>query len=77
MIIDGHGQIRIYCLSQDDMLQEWCYSSANAQGSWYTGDLNNLRVRGAPNTSIAAIQWKNGSQIRVYCQGRGFSPPFF
>jgi hypothetical protein len=49
--------------------------STNAEnywdGDWYSGALNDLNVRAAPNTSIAAIQWNDtdGHHIRVYCQG--------
>jgi hypothetical protein len=68
-------QVRIYSLSEQNLLQEWCYSSRNG---WYLGELNKLKIQPAANSSVAATQWEdNGTtQIRVYYQGAhksGFS----
>nr|UWK20224.1 fucose-specific lectin [Trichoderma stromaticum] len=60
---DEGKQIRIYCVSAEGLLQEWC----GIHGSWSPGYLTKLEVRVAPNTSIAAVNW-NGPSIRVYCQ---------
>ncbi|KAI9740318.1 MAG: hypothetical protein M1834_004897 [Cirrosporium novae-zelandiae] len=67
---DEGREIRIYCLSQNDFLREYCYSSNGRKNGWYSGHLNNLNVHAASNSSIAAIQWKDndGPQIRLYCQ---------
>lgn len=48
------------------MLEEWCYSNG---GRWVPGYLTNLKVKTAPNSSVAAVNW-DGSNIRVYCQGK-------
>ncbi|KAL6890455.1 fucose-specific lectin [Trichoderma evansii] len=61
---DGGNQVRIYSISEDDSLEEWCYSNG---GRWVPGYLTNLKVRTAPNSSVAAVNW-DGSNIRVYCQ---------
>nr|UWK20060.1 fucose-specific lectin [Trichoderma albolutescens] len=61
---DEGKQIRIYCVSANGLLEEWCHNNG---GSWAPGYLTNLKVRVAPNTSIAAVNW-DGSSIRVYCQ---------
>nr|UWK21974.1 fucose-specific lectin [Trichoderma protrudens] len=61
---DEGKQIRIYCISADGLLEEWCHSNG---GKWTPGYLTNLKVRVAPSTSIAAVNW-DGSNIRVYCQ---------
>ncbi|KAL7953518.1 fungal fucose-specific lectin domain-containing protein [Trichoderma compactum] len=60
---DEGKQIRIYCVSSEGLLQEWC----GINGSWSPGYLTKLEVRVAPNTSIAATNW-DGPAIRVYCQ---------
>ncbi|EHK24095.1 uncharacterized protein TRIVIDRAFT_80901 [Trichoderma virens Gv29-8] len=60
---DEGKQVRIYCVSSEGLLQEWC----GINGNWSPGYLTNLEVVVAPNSSIAATNW-NGSAIRVYCQ---------
>nr|UXE44015.1 fucose-specific lectin [Trichoderma aurantioeffusum] len=61
---DEGKQIRIYCVSTNGLLEEWCYSNG---GKWTPGYLTDLKVRVAPSTSIAALNW-DGPNIRVYCQ---------
>ncbi|GAW15295.1 hypothetical protein ANO14919_047040 [Xylariales sp. No.14919] len=65
---EGGREVRVYCLSVDDLLQEWCWSGSG----WYQGLLSDLRVRPAPNTSIAAVVYENpGLEITVFCQESG------
>lgn len=59
-------QIRIYSISDDGFLEEWCNSSG---GQWVPGYLTKLKVQTAPNSSVAAVNW-DGQKIRVYCQGK-------
>ncbi|KAL7784087.1 fungal fucose-specific lectin domain-containing protein [Trichoderma ceciliae] len=61
---DEGKQVRIYCISADGLLEEWCCGTG---GIWAPGYLTSLKVRTAPNTSIAAVNW-DGASIRVYCQ---------
>ncbi|KAK5988379.1 Fucose-specific lectin [Cladobotryum mycophilum] len=61
---DEGREVRVYCVNKEDYLEEWC--SSDEQG-WFQGSLTGLRVRVAPDTSIAAINWE-GSNIRVYVQ---------
>ncbi|KAK4062950.1 hypothetical protein Trihar35433_8745 [Trichoderma harzianum] len=60
---DEGKQVRIYCVSSEGLLQEWC----GVNGHWGPGYLTDLGVRVASNTSIAATNW-DGTSIRVYCQ---------
>lgn len=59
-------QIRIYSISEDGLLEEWCNGSG---GQWVPGYLTKLKVQTAPNSSVAAVNW-DGQNIRVYCQGK-------
>lgn len=59
-------QIRIYSISEDGKLEEWCNGS---KGQWVPGYLTKLNVQTAPNSSVAAVNW-DGQNIRVYCQGK-------
>ncbi|KAM0465859.1 hypothetical protein ACHAPV_000804 [Trichoderma viride] len=61
---DGGSQIRIYSISEDGLLEEWCNGSG---GQWVPGYLTKLKVQTAPNSSVAAVNW-DGTNIRVYCQ---------
>nr|UWK20157.1 fucose-specific lectin [Trichoderma cf. fertile] len=63
LAVISFDEIRVYCVSADGLLQEWCGSN----GNWSAGYLTNLKVRVASNTSLAAVNW-DGSSIRVYCQ---------
>lgn len=64
--VDNWMQIRIYSISEDGLLEEWCNSSG---GQWVPGYLTKLKVQTAPNSSVAAVNW-DGQKIRVYCQGK-------
>jgi hypothetical protein len=63
-----NDKIRIYSLSEQNLLQEWCYSMRDG---WHLGELGELKIQPAANSSVAATQWDdNGTtQIRVYYQG--------
>lgn len=65
---DSGRQIRIYYLSENDVLQEYCWSSGSGWASGYQFD-SNFRV--ASNSSIAAVQWSDqgSTEIRLYVQG--------
>ncbi|KAH8745417.1 fungal fucose-specific lectin-domain-containing protein [Hyaloscypha sp. PMI_1271] len=67
---DDGNEVRIYYLSNDNVLQDWCWSKSSGS---YSGKLGELRVRAAANTSIAAVNWDNNGTriIRVYCQVAG------
>ncbi|PWI65247.1 hypothetical protein PCL_07297 [Purpureocillium lilacinum] len=66
-------EIRLYCVSVEDYLVEWCLSpEKNRYGesegkTWRRGDLSSLEVKIAPGSSIAAVGL-NGTDLRVYCQ---------
>lgn len=62
---DNGRQIRIYYLSSQNMLQEYCYSTGRG---WYHGDLNSQWIQVAPNSRISAIHWHVDTSIRVYFQ---------
>ncbi|KAI2632434.1 fucose-specific lectin [Hypoxylon sp. NC1633] len=61
------NEIRVYCLSDDNILQEWVWSGGSP---WVPGYLSKLGVRVNPSTRIAALNW-DGPNIRVYCQEAG------
>ncbi|KAK0438157.1 fungal fucose-specific lectin-domain-containing protein [Desarmillaria tabescens] len=65
-------EIRVYYLDEQYVLQEYCYSAD--QGKWFPGELGNMKIQAATNTSIAAMQYgddRGGVYIRVYCQELG------
>ncbi|KAI1456392.1 hypothetical protein F4805DRAFT_230054 [Annulohypoxylon moriforme] len=65
---NGGKEVRVYCVSEDDYLEEWCYSTG--RGCWSPGHLTKSKFRVAANTKLAAVYWDdNGPQIRVYAQG--------
>ncbi|KAJ7107407.1 fungal fucose-specific lectin-domain-containing protein [Mycena epipterygia] len=66
---DGGNQVRVYFVNAEYKLQEYCY----VNGRWFKGDLNDMDIQAARNTSIAAFQYEhsNGQHIRVYCQEEG------
>jgi hypothetical protein len=67
-IILQTSQIRVYSVSKDEYLQEWCYSSD--QRGWHEGYLTDSKFRVAANTRLAAVYWADsGANVRVYCQG--------
>ncbi|KFX93751.1 hypothetical protein O988_06639 [Pseudogymnoascus sp. VKM F-3808] len=61
------NEIRVYTLSNDNVLTETAYS--NGRG-WYTGDLGSKRFVVAPYSKIGATFLATGSslQLRVYAQ---------
>ncbi|PBK60954.1 fucose-specific lectin [Armillaria solidipes] len=66
----GKGkEVRVYYLDEQYFLQEYCYSADT--GKWFPGELGNMKIQAATNTSIAAIQsvdFMGVVHIRVYCQ---------
>ncbi|KAK0184055.1 fungal fucose-specific lectin-domain-containing protein [Armillaria mellea] len=63
------ASIRVYYLDEQYILQEYCYSAD--KGRWFPGELGDMKIQAATNTSIAAIQYgddQGGVHIRVYCQ---------
>ncbi|KAL1748021.1 fungal fucose-specific lectin-domain-containing protein [Schizophyllum fasciatum] len=66
---DNGNQIRVYYLSSEFKLHEQCF----VNGRWIQGDLNNLDIQCARNTSLAAFQYVNntGRHMRVFCQVEG------
>ncbi|KAK6450925.1 hypothetical protein FP744_10007176 [Trichoderma asperellum] len=64
---DRGNQIRIYSISADGLLEEWCYSNG---GQWAPGYLTKQKIQTAQNSSVAAVNW-DGPNIRVYCQEKG------
>ncbi|KAI0846452.1 fungal fucose-specific lectin-domain-containing protein [Daldinia vernicosa] len=65
---DAGKQVRVYCVSEDGYLEEWCHSPG--QDEWLSGYLTNSKFRVAHNTRLAAVHWHDdGSNIiRVYAQ---------
>nr|WOD46597.1 hypothetical protein [Trichoderma atroviride] len=61
---DEGSEIRVYSVSEDGLLEEWCYGSV---GKWVPGGLTKLKVQTAPDSSVAAVNWER-TKIRVYCQ---------
>ncbi|OJA19207.1 hypothetical protein AZE42_06768 [Rhizopogon vesiculosus] len=62
-------ETRVYYLDEQYFLQEYCYSAD--KGHWFLGELGNMQIQAATNTSIAAFQYgddQGGVHIRVYCQ---------
>ena len=59
----------MYYLSTEYKLQEYCRDN---YGRWAPGELNNMNIQAARDTSIAAFYYErnNGLHIRVYCQGK-------
>ncbi|KAL1747999.1 fungal fucose-specific lectin-domain-containing protein [Schizophyllum fasciatum] len=67
---DGGKHVRVYYLSPDYKLQEYCCDS----GRWFQGELNGMNIHARYNTSIAAFQYTTSDgvwHIRVYCQEEG------
>jgi len=69
---DIEAQDRVYYLDETYVLQEYCFTERPG-GSWYSGTLGDLKIQVAPNTSIAAVQYRGEGEsgpvsIRVYCQ---------
>jgi hypothetical protein len=70
----ANKQIRVYCLSDNDQLQEYAYSSRNPKLGWTAGSLHSENtIYAYRGSAIAAICWEApGSgeiQIRLYYQG--------
>ncbi|SJL14340.1 uncharacterized protein ARMOST_17796 [Armillaria ostoyae] len=66
---NGGKEVRVYYLDGQYVLQEYCYSAH--KGRWFPGELGDMKIQAATNTSIAAIQYGDdcgGVHIRVYCQ---------
>ncbi|KAI1295934.1 fucose-specific lectin [Xylaria venustula] len=64
---DNGSQIRLYCVSVEGYLEEWCYGSN--QDRWVPGYLSNSKFRVHEASKLAAISWyENGPSIRVYAQ---------
>ncbi|KAI0742642.1 hypothetical protein C8Q80DRAFT_918213 [Daedaleopsis nitida] len=64
---DDGNEIRVYYINEDFKLRERCYSTSRS--SWYEGELNELNIHAAEDTSIAAVCFSDGDLfIRVYCQ---------
>ncbi|KAI1214245.1 fucose-specific lectin [Annulohypoxylon truncatum] len=65
---NGGKEIRVYCVSEDDYLEEWCYSSG--LNGWSPGYLTKSKFRVDANTKLAAVCWLDNGQpnIRVYAQ---------
>ncbi|KAL1748022.1 fungal fucose-specific lectin-domain-containing protein [Schizophyllum fasciatum] len=69
---DGGNQVRVYYLSNEYKLQEYCYD--HGAKKWFQGALNDMDIQAAFNTSIAAFHYTDARgrlQIRVYCQEDG------
>ncbi|KAI1367966.1 fucose-specific lectin [Xylaria arbuscula] len=64
---DSGNQVRVYCVSSANVLEEYCYSST--QGSWVPGALNKSRFSVSPTSKVAAQYWAFKNNIRVYVQG--------
>ncbi|KAI0428598.1 fucose-specific lectin [Xylaria sp. FL1042] len=61
------AQIRVYCVSVEGYLEEWCYSPN--QSRWLPGYLNQAKFPVAEASKLAAVCWyDNGPSIRVYAQ---------
>lgn len=60
-------QIRIYCLSNNNTLQEWAYQGS----SWAPGYLSSSNFPASSISSLSAVYWtqNGGAQIRLYAQG--------
>ncbi|OAP55737.1 hypothetical protein AYL99_09889 [Fonsecaea erecta] len=59
---DNGQKIRIYYLSSQDILQEYCYSAGYG---WFHGSLNGQSIRVAPGSKISAIYWPVDTSIRA------------
>ncbi|KAI0389956.1 fucose-specific lectin [Xylariaceae sp. FL0594] len=62
---DGGNQVRVYSLTDDDCLQEWCFIN----GNWSSGYLTKSKYKVSPDSKLAAVYWQDGgAHIRLYCQ---------
>ncbi|KAI1355815.1 fucose-specific lectin [Xylaria sp. FL0043] len=60
-------EIRVYCVSVEGNLEEWCYSPG--QDRWQPGYLSDGKYPVAAASKLAAVFWYDGSpHIRVYAQ---------
>ncbi|KEP48958.1 phosphatidylcholine-hydrolyzing phospholipase C [Rhizoctonia solani 123E] len=72
---DSGNQIRVYYLSPDYQLREYCCRN----GSWFQGELNDMNIQAARNTSIAAFQRililaiseEGSDEIKEFCHDDG------
>ncbi|KAI0206090.1 fucose-specific lectin [Astrocystis sublimbata] len=63
---DSGNAVRVYCVSVDNLLEEYCYSSQ--QSGWYPGSLAKSRFRVAEASKVAAIYCVHEDNIRVFAQ---------
>lgn len=62
---DGGNQVRVYSITDDDYLQEWCFQN----GSWNSGYLTESQFKVSPESKLSAVFWQDGgAHIRLYCQ---------
>ncbi|KAF3311926.1 hypothetical protein TWF173_007598 [Orbilia oligospora] len=60
--------VRLYYLSPQFELQEWCWDTKNGADNKYDGALNAAKVKVAPYSKLGAISF-GGANLRVYYQG--------
>ncbi|KAK6529372.1 hypothetical protein TWF281_008548 [Arthrobotrys megalospora] len=60
--------VRVYYLSPQYELQEWCWDTKGGTDNKYDGALNAAKVKVAPYSKLGAISF-GGSNLRVYYQG--------
>lgn len=72
--LDGRfGQIRVYYLDSDYIVQEYCYTEGK---NWYKGEIGNKKAKAVPAAGLAAVVFgsdvlgsgEKGVHIRVYYQ---------
>jgi hypothetical protein len=57
-------QIRVFYLSQDNLIQEYAYS----KGLWYNGKLSSTNFQAYSQSKLAATFFESKNQIRLYYQ---------
>jgi hypothetical protein len=58
------GQLRLFYLSTDDVLQEYAYTD----GRWYEGSLAELAFESRSESSLAALKSEAMNELRLYYQ---------
>jgi len=63
-----YGQVRVYYLDHQYIIQEYCYTEGKG---WFAGQIGETNTRTSTNSRIGAVQY-GGVHVRVYYQRENY-----